>query len=92
MEVSGKTEDSISTDTDEAKIYITSTKNSQGLPIAIRKDCRLPATSSACALPVAVGPLATELPCWGGVVVVVATDCSEPLERDLDPPDRRPLP
>lgn len=27
-------------------VYITSTKNSQGLPIAIRKDCRLPDMSS----------------------------------------------
>lgn len=42
--------------------YMTSTKNSQGLPIAIRNDCRLPEMSSALGVPVAVGPLPTELP------------------------------
>lgn len=48
--------------------YITSTKNSQGLPMAMRKDCRLAERS---------------LSGWGGgwgEVVAVATD--DPLDRD----------
>jgi len=71
-------------------IYMTSTKNSHGLPIAMRKDWRLPDKSSFDFTPATPDcPLRTELPCWGGVVVVVATDCSEPLDLLRLPPDRR---
>lgn len=58
-----------------AQFYITSTKNSQGLPIAIRKDCRLADRSGS------VG--CTPPGCGGGEVVAVATE--EPLDRE--PPD-----
>lgn len=64
-------------------IYITSTKNSQGFPIAMRNDCLLP--DKSCWF------------CWFPEPVPVCTDCSEPLERlrlplDLFPFEPFPLP
>jgi hypothetical protein len=68
--------------------YITSTKNSQGLPMAIRKDCRLPDISSgtcwSCRLPPPLPLLPAPL---AAPAAAVDPLCSEPLERDRREPD-----
>lgn len=58
--------------------YMTSTKNSQGFPIAMRNDCLLPDRS--CWF------------CWCTAdPVPVCTDCSDPLERLRLPFERFPF-
>lgn len=68
---------------------MTSTKNSQGLPIAIRKDCRLPLTSGGTVAKLDIGG-APGAPCADGGPTLLAlarlASVSLPLPPDL-PPD-----
>lgn len=72
-----------------SNVYMTSTKNSQGLPIAMRNDCLLPDRSCCCWL------CSCCCCCWcwrpPPEPVPVCNDCSEPLLRLRLPLLRLPL-